>query len=121
MEQKQQIRQYCQQFNMNAVPKALDELIIEAETQGMGYLDYTLRFLRTEGDYRQQKDLKKRLKQAGLPKYCDLATYDHRVSNGLSITRLHQLQELHWMDQIYNIILMGPSGTGKTFICRSLR
>jgi hypothetical protein len=33
MEQQQQIRQYCQQFNMNAVPKALDELIIEAETE----------------------------------------------------------------------------------------
>lgn len=120
MEQKQQIRQYCQQFNMNAVPKALDDLLTEAETLGMGYLDYTLRFLRTEADYRQQKDLKKRFKQAGLPKSCDLAAYDHRVSNGLPIARLHQLQELHWMDQIYNIILMGPSGTGKTYISAGL-
>jgi DNA replication protein DnaC len=60
------------------------------------------------------------MKLAALPKYCDLSAYDHSFSNGLTITRLHQLQELHWMDQIYNIILMGPSGTGKTFISAGL-
>jgi DNA replication protein DnaC len=120
MEQKQMIRQYCQQFNMSGVNKMIDELLIEAETKALGYLDYTVRFLRSEADYRQQKDITKRIKQAGLPKYCDLTTYDHSVSNGLPIARLHQLQELHWMDQIYNIILMGPSGTGKTFISAGL-
>lgn len=114
------IRQYCQQFNMNGVSKMMDELILDAEKQAMGYLEYTLRFLRSEADHRQQKDMKKRLKQAGLPKYCDLSTYDHTVSNGLPVARLNQLQELHWMDQIYNIILMGPSGTGKTFISAGL-
>ena len=31
-----------------------------------------------------------------------------------------QLRELDWLDQIYNIILMGPSGTGKTFIAAGL-
>ena len=120
MEQKQLIRQYCQQFNRSGVNKGIDELITQAESQAWGYLDYTVHFLRSEAEYRQQKDMAKRLRQAGLPKYCDLSTYDHNVSNGLPIARLHQLQELHWMDQIYNIILMGPSGTGKTFISAGL-
>lgn len=120
MEQKQLIRQYCQQFNMSGVGKVIDELITEAETKAQGYLDYTLGFLRTEADYRQQRDINKRMKLAQLPRYCDLGAYDHSVSNGFTITRLHQLQELHWMDQIYNIILMGPSGTGKTFISAGL-
>ena len=31
-----------------------------------------------------------------------------------------QLRELDWLDQIYNIILMGPSGPGKTFIAAGL-
>jgi DNA replication protein DnaC len=60
------------------------------------------------------------MKMANLPQYCDLAAYDHSFSNGLTITRLHQLQELNWMDQIFNIILMGHSGTGKTFLSAGL-
>ena len=56
------IRQYCQQFNMSGINKVIDELIIEAETQALGYLDYTVRFLRSEADYRQQKDITKRIK-----------------------------------------------------------
>lgn len=31
-----------------------------------------------------------------------------------------QLRELAWLDQMYNIILMGPSGTGKTYITGGL-
>lgn len=120
MEQKQLIRQYCQQFNMSGISKSLDNLITEAESQAQGYLDYTLSFLGTEATFRLQRDVTNKMKPAGLPKYCDLTNYDHNVNNGHTITRLNQLQELHWMDQIYNIILMGPSGTGKTFISAGL-
>ena len=120
MEQKQMIRQYSQQFNLTGVNKVIDELITNAETRALGYIDYTLAFLDTEAAYRKQRDIQKRLKMASLPKYCDLAAYDHSFSNGLTIKRLHQLQELHWIDQIFNIILMGPSGTGKTFLSAGL-
>ena len=33
---------------------------------------------------------------------------------------MKELRELNWLDQAYNIILMGPSGTGKTFIAGGL-
>ena len=42
MEQKQKIRQYCQQFNMTGVSKVIDELITDAESRVLGYIDYTL-------------------------------------------------------------------------------
>jgi len=48
MEQKLQIRQYCQQFNLTGTAKVLDEMITDAESRALGYLDYTLSFLRTE-------------------------------------------------------------------------
>jgi DNA replication protein DnaC len=120
MEQKLLIRQYCQQFNMSGINKAIDNLLTEAERKSQGYLDYTVDLLRTEADYRQLRDINKRMKLAALPRYCDLGNYDHNFSNGITVTRLNQLQELHWMDQIFNIILMGPSGTGKTFVSAGL-
>jgi DNA replication protein DnaC len=42
------------------------------------------------------------------------------VENGLPKNRLHQLGELNWLDQIFNLMLMGPSGTGKTFLAAGL-
>jgi len=50
----------------------------------------------------------------------DLDQYDYAVNNGVSKTMLMQLRELNWIEQLFNIILMGPSGTGKTCIAAGL-
>lgn len=120
MDNKQLISQYCQQFKMGGIITRIDQLVMEAEASQSGYLDYTARLLGTEAEHRQHNDMKKRLKSARLPRSSDLSTYDHSFDNGLQKARLHQLRELNWLDQIYNIILMGPSGTGKTFLAAGL-
>ena len=120
MEQKQIIRQHCQQFNLTGMSRHLDDIITEAENKSWGYMDYTVQLLRTEAEHRQQRDIKKRLRMASLPPQHDLVGYDPAFCNGISITKVHQLKELHWMDQIFNIILMGPSGTSKTFLSSGL-
>jgi DNA replication protein DnaC len=83
-------------------------------------MDFTLSLLKTEADLRHQKELTRRVKSAKLPRNSDLKTYDYSLENGLPKTRLNQLRELNWLDQLYNIMLMGPSGTGKTFLAGGL-
>ena len=114
------IGQYCRQFNMSGIPASLDQLLMDAESGAMGYLYYTSRLLGIEAAYREQNDIRKRLKAAQLPATCDLGIYDHSLDNGLPKARLNQLRELTWLDQVYNIMLMGPSGTGKTFLAAGL-
>src|SRR5580658_10709718 len=120
MDTKQQIRQYCQQFKTTGISAGLEALIREAEANGTGFLDFTLSLLKTEADLRYQNELTRRVKNAKLPRSSDLKTYDYALENGLSKIRLSQLRELNWLDQIYNIMLMGPSGTGKTFLAGGL-
>jgi DNA replication protein DnaC len=57
--------------------------------------------------------------RAGLPKSTNLQIYDAE-KNGLKAVRLAQLRELNWIDQLFNIVLMGPSGTGKTHLAGRL-
>jgi DNA replication protein DnaC len=120
METRQQIRHYCQQFRMNGIQSELDELIRDAEDRNSGYLEFTVKLLQAEVTHRERNDLSNRLRVAKLPPSCDLALYDHAVDNGLTKTRMNQLKELNWLDQVYNVILMGPSGTGKTYLAAGL-
>jgi DNA replication protein DnaC len=120
MEIKHQIKQYCQQFRMTGMHTELDKIVKEAEKKSAGYLEFTASLLRAEVNYRERNDLNNRLKVARLPRSSDLEAYDQSVDNGLTKQRLGQLKELNWLDQLYNVILMGPSGTGKTFIAAGL-
>lgn len=120
MDKKQLIQRYCHQFKMSGIPKAIDHLVHQAEAKAIGYLDYTINMLGTEAQHREQNDIKRRMKVAQLPRSCNLDAYDHSLDNGFKKARLNQLRELNWLDQIFNILLLGPSGTGKTFLAAGL-
>jgi DNA replication protein DnaC len=120
MDRKEQIKQYCQRFKVTGISSNLDNTIVEAEQKGLGFMEFTMNLFKTEADHRHRNEYHKRLKCAQLPKTHSLNTYDHSVENGLPKTRLNQLRELNWIDQGFNIMLMGPSGTGKTFIASGL-
>ena len=120
MEDKQLIRNYCHQFRMGGLANSLDQMLIDAQSNNIGYLQYTLNLLKAEATHREYNDVQKRLKASRLPHLHDLTTYDYSFENGLSKVRLNQLREFDWLDQIYNIVLMGSSGTGKTFLAAGL-
>jgi len=120
MEKKQMIIDYCRRFKLSGVLADLDPIIMEAETEQMSYIDYTIKLLTLEATHREAKDLVRRSKAARLPPMHDLDQYDYAVNNGVSKTMLMQLRELNWIEQLFNIILMGPSGTGKTCIAAGL-
>ena len=107
-------------LNWGGIRPCINDLINEAEAKAPGYIDYTVSLPGAEAAHRERNDLTKRLKMAKLPRSCDLGTYDQSFGNGLQKARLNQLKELHWLDQVYNIIFMGPSGTGKTFLSAGL-
>src|SRR5690554_5883914 len=69
---------------------------------------------------RDTRDYERRLSAAHLPSRHDLDLFDFNFSYGITPGRMKELRELLWMEQAYNVILMGPSGTGKTYIASGL-
>ena len=53
MEKKQLILDYCRQFRLSGIANGFDPVIMEAETQQISYIDYTVKFLNTEAIHRQ--------------------------------------------------------------------
>ena len=120
MEKTKNIREYCRALKLGNMGEKIDEIIASAEQQSPSYIDYTTSLLYSEVLYRQQKDALRRKKAATLPVDFDLGLYDFSLSTGLDKTQLNQLRELHWLEQNFNILLMGPSGKGKTYVAAGL-
>jgi len=120
MEKNRIIQEYCRQFNLSGIAKNFEQALIEAQTNQVSYLDCIMELFRIEANTREAKNLEKQFKAARLPLNHDLDQYDYTSDNGMGKTRLNQLRELSWLDQVYNIVLMGPSGTGKSYIASGL-
>jgi len=120
MTKTETVKNYCKQLNLAWLSTNIETVIIEAETHKISYQELLNKLMGKEIKYRQLKDKERRLKLACLPMNSYLEQYDHSVINGLEQQQLIQLRELNWLEQNYNIILMGPSGTGKTYIAAGL-
>ncbi len=120
MEKKEQIEAFCRQFKITGMANSLPQAVNKAEKESLGYMDFVYRLLKEESDHRIRNEVVRRRKAACLPLKCDLDQYDTTVDNGLGLTRINQLRELNWLDQGFNIMLMGPSGTGKTMLAAGL-
>ena len=76
--------------------------------------------INAEIDHRNQQNLAKRLRNAKLPANHYLELWQENHLGGISRKQVTQLRECIWLEQNFNIILMGPSGTGKSFIAAGL-
>jgi len=120
MNKTQTIKEYCRSLKLSNIADNIDDIVMGAENQCPSYIDYTSKLLHTEVAYRQGKDAERRRKAAHLPLSYDLDYYDFSFGNGLDKTQLNQLRELKWLEQNFNVLLMGPSGTGKSYISAGL-
>lgn len=120
MEKKKQIIDYCKRFKLSGVNAGFEDVLTQANKNQIGYMEYTFQLLSLEAKHREQRDFERRVKAARLPQNHNLDNYDYAYENGITKTRLSQLRELDWIDKLFNIVFMGPSGTGKSYLAAGL-
>ncbi len=115
-----QIRDCARMLRLSNLSGTCANILHKAQIDKPTYQELLLEILRTELEERQKRDLQRRLKQAKLPHDWDLDKFDFNRTTGITKVQLRQMRELLWLDQMYNLILMGPSGLGKTYITAGL-
>ncbi|MGL4326662.1 MAG: ATP-binding protein, partial [Tannerellaceae bacterium] len=110
----------AQKLRLHYTQLNVENMIFKAQENQPTYIEFLSEVLEAEVNSRKQKDYERRLKSAKLPLQHDLDDFDYNFSCGISRTHMDQLRELVWIDNKYNLILMGPSGTGKTYIASGL-
>lgn len=120
MDRINQIKQHADYLRLTLIRNQAEQLIHHAQIDKPTYQDYTFTLLEKEVLHRQKTDFDKRIKLANLPRAHNLDMYDYNFSSGINKKQMQELRELLWVEQVYNLILMGPSGTGKTFMAAGL-
>jgi DNA replication protein DnaC len=120
MDTIKQIKQQADYLNLTLLRNQVERFIHQAQIDKPSYMDYTLHLLEQEVQQRQRTDFERRLKMAHLPRMHNLDVYDYNFSSSIPSRQMEELRQLLWVEQVYNLILMGPSGTGKTYIAAGL-
>ncbi|MCC6582711.1 MAG: ATP-binding protein [Chitinophagales bacterium] len=120
MEKIKQIKQYADYLRLTLLRNQAEHLIHQAQIDKSTHLDYTHNILEQEVLQRQKSDFERRIKLARLPRNHDLNQYDYNFSSSITKHQMKEIRELMWLEQAYNIVLMGPSGTGKSYIAAGL-
>ena len=120
MNDLKQIKEYADYLRLTNLRNNLESLIHQAQIDNPTYMEFIRNIVGQEVKQRQSGDLDRRRKLAKLLKNSNLDDYDFNHINDLDRQQFKQLRELLWVEQAYNLILMGPSGTGKSYIASGL-
>lgn len=120
MDNLQKIRNYATSLGLVHTKNELETIIHEAEQNQSSYVAFIDDVLGGEIRYRQNKAREKRIKEAGFPYKKYLKDFDLNFCQSITPKQLNQLAELTWVDGIYNLILSGPPGVGKTHLAIAL-
>jgi DNA replication protein DnaC len=120
MKVKNNIALHCKQLRLTAIADQVHQLADTAATEEVSYLEFAARLLETEINYRHHNDMLRKIKVARLPASHELQGYDCGQVDGMPPAKLQQLKELNWLDQNFNLVVMGPNGVGKSFLAAGL-
>lgn len=96
--------------------KAFAELTEEPDANGLDRNDWLALLLEREASLRRDKRLTARLRAARLRQQASVEDVDYRVARGLDRGLFQKLAEGQWIDAHDNLALVGPSGTGKSWL-----
>lgn len=111
-----ELQGYFRQLRLSETAEELPQLLREAEKASWTYLEFLEAVTVFELNKREVKSIERRMKWARFPYIKTLSEFKLEEQAAITERQLIQLKELNWLEQQYNLILLGPPGVGKTFL-----
>ena len=110
----------CAELKLQSIPEHYLDMAQQAANDETSYLSFLTDILKAEHQARQSRSRQTMVKMAGFPVIKTLDDYDFGFAAGAPKKAIKTLADLAFIVRKENVVLLGPSGTGKTHIAIAL-
>jgi DNA replication protein DnaC len=118
--QHERIAGLCAQLKLDCIATDWAPLAQRTATTNSSMADFLEQLLQAELGAREQRKRQVLTKLAALPGIKTLEQYDFSFASGAPRAQIQELASLAFVERAENVVLLGPSGVGKTHIATSL-
>lgn len=107
-------------LHLSAISRLVTTELKGADKEQPSYRQFLLKLMRAEWQARQDSALNYRIKRAKMPETWALDTFPFKVQTGVKERQFKAFASLEFIDRAENIVLVGPTGVGKTGLASGL-
>jgi DNA replication protein DnaC len=115
-----EIQQLLKALRLRKILEIFDEELALAEKEHRSYQEVVVRLLRAQWHAQQENALEWRIERARLPEQWTLETFPFKKQPGVSQKQMRGFAELDFVAKAENLVLVGPTGVGKTGLASAL-
>jgi len=116
----ERLQHLCDVLNLPFIAQAYPALAQAAATDAQAYSAFLEGVLKTEADGRNLRKQSLLTRMAGFPAIKTLDSFDWRFAQGVKRSQIEELAGLGFIERQENMVLIGPSGVGKTHLAMAL-
>ena len=114
------LKHHLKSLRLPTVARECEKLAVRCAGANVDHLGYLLQVCELELIERERKAAERRLKAARFPAPKTLAEFDFTARPGVNKPLILDLARGDYLDKRENVLLVGPSGTGKTHLATAL-
>ena len=118
--QHERMQMLCELLNLPFVAQGYSGAAQDAAQRGIAYSDFLEGLLKMEAAGRNVRKQNMLTRLAGFPAIKTLDDFDYEFAQGVKRSQIEELAGLSFVERVENVVLIGPSGVGKTHLAIAL-
>jgi DNA replication protein DnaC len=118
--QQERIAMLCNVLKLDRIGSEWPAIAQWAAVQDAGHGDFLEKILNVENDARLERQRTALMKLATLPSVKTIEQYDFAFASGAPRAQIQELAALTFIERAENVVLLGPSGVGKSHLAQAL-